>query len=1032
MPMWTKEQSEAIEKSGSNIIVSAGAGSGKTAVLSERVIHKIENGVHVNELLILTFTKAAASEMKDRIRKKISKRVEFKNELDLINSAYITTFDSFALSIVKKYHYLLNISSNINITDESIVQICKNQILDETFEELYSIEDVEFLKFIKERTIKSDKLIRENILKLGNVIEGYINRNDFYDYVLNKFYSDENINDLLNEYSELLCEKYKCVLMEFDNMSSYFDSDYLSKIDLSNLVNFDDFAFVSTFRLPNVPKNTTEDGKKAKERLKCAIDELLDYKKYGNIEQVRENILSTYDDVCIIIKIIKRYLEKLNKYKIDNNIYTFNDIATMAIKVLSENDDIRYELKYSFKEIMIDEYQDTNDIQDKFISLIENNNVYMVGDIKQSIYKFRGSNPSIFMDKYNSYSKSINGYKIDLIKNFRSRCEVLNNINSIFELLMDDEIGGARYRESHEMVYGNTLYDDLKYENFNYNASILEYENDTNEFSDNEIEIFTIVKDIKDKMSSGFMVFDKDTSKMRKATYNDFVIILDRSKYFDEYKKIFEYVGIPLTILKDDRLNVNSDILLIKNILDFIIRINDKDFNQEFKYDFISIARSFLYEYSDDEIFKIFVNNKFMESKIYKDFSNINSINSKICSVIFEEILNICDFYNKLYKIGDYENVNARVETLYNLSNNLNDLGYTIYDFRDYLSNIIEVGIDIKYSSYNDNSDSVKVMSIHKSKGLEYPVCYFADINHKFNMSDLKNMVIPDKKYGIILSSSSDENNSIIKELYKNSYLKEEISEKIRLFYVALTRAREKIIIILPYKDTVKYEKADNGVIMMLLRKKIIRLSDLIYAVREYLPEYFESVDVSSLNLSKKYLYNKELKDFSYDNLDKLDVREINIHNEIVDEKHFSKETSGLLTKDSRSNMKFGTYFHEILELFDFKLKNYAVISDEFIVNKLKRMLSSPIFSDLDNAQIYKEYEFYYNKSGVSYHGIIDLMIEHSDCIDIIDYKLKNIMDINYINQLKGYKEYIESICEKSVNLYLYSILDEKIIDIKV
>ena len=1032
MPVWTSEQKEAIEKSGSNIIVSAGAGSGKTAVLSERVIYKIENGIHVNELLILTFTKAAAAEMKDRIRKKISKREEFKSELDLINSAYITTFDSFALSIVKRYHYLLNITNNINITDDSIVQICKNKILDETFEELYTLEDEEFIKLIKERTIKNDKTIRTNILKLGNIIDGYIDPDAFYDYVLNKFYTEENINDLIDEYRELLKEKYKCVLMEYDNMSYYFDNDYLSKIDLSDLVNFDDFTFASTFRLPSVPRNTEEEAKNAKNKLKSSIDELLDYKKYGDINKIKENILSTYDDVKTIIKIIKKYLDKLNKYKSEEGIYTFNDIASMAIKILSDNEDVRNELKYSFKEIMIDEYQDTNDVQDKFISLIENNNVYMVGDIKQSIYKFRGSNPSIFMDKYNSYSKNINGYKIDLIKNFRSRSQVLNNINRMFELLMDDDIGGARYKESHEMIYGNTSYDNETFNDFNYDASILEYENETNEYSNNEIEIFTIAKDIKEKMSSNFMVFDKDTSKMRKATYNDFVIILDRSKYFDDYKKIFEYMGIPLTILKDDKLNVNSDILLIKNILDFIIRINDGDFNQEFKYDFISIARSFLYEYSDSLIFEIFANNSFKETSIFKDFSNIKSINSKICSTIYEEIIDISDFYNKLYKVGDYENVNARLETLYNLSNNLNELGYTIYDFRDYLNNIIEVGIDIKYSSYKDNSDSVKVMTIHKSKGLEYPVCYFADINHKFNISDLKDLVIADKKYGLILPANVEENNSIIKELYKNSYLKEEISEKIRLFYVALTRAREKIIIILPSKETFKYEKDENGVILSLLRKKFIKLSDLIYGIKEYLPEYFESINIEKLNLSKNYLYKKKIEELKSFDIDKIDVNEINIHNKVVDEEHFSKETHELLTKENRTNMRYGTHFHEVLELFDFKKKNYEVISEEFIVNKIKHMLMNPIFNDIEKANVYKEYEFYYSESNVNYHGIIDLMIEHNDHIDIIDYKLKNTTDSNYIKQLNGYKKYIENISKKNVNLYLYSILDEKIVDIKV
>ena len=140
MPRWTDEQWQAIEKSGSNILVSAGAGSGKTAVLSERVIHKIENGIHVNELLILTFTKAAASEMKDRIRKKIAKNPEMKEELNLLNSSYITTFDSFALSVVKKYHYLLNVSSDIGITDESIVRIEQKKILNQIFEDLYEQE----------------------------------------------------------------------------------------------------------------------------------------------------------------------------------------------------------------------------------------------------------------------------------------------------------------------------------------------------------------------------------------------------------------------------------------------------------------------------------------------------------------------------------------------------------------------------------------------------------------------------------------------------------------------------------------------------------------------------------------------------------------------------------------------------------------------------------------------------------------------------------------------------------------------------
>ena len=219
MPRWTDEQWQAIEKSGSNILVSAGAGSGKTAVLSERVIHKIENGIHVNELLILTFTKAAASEMKDRIRKKIAKNPEMKEELNLLNSSYITTFDSFALSVVKKYHYLLNISSDIGITDESIVRIEQKKILDQIFEDFYQKEDENFINLVNTYCVKNDKKLREIILKICNKIDSYINKDEYIKFINENLFSDENINNKLAEYKEFIETKKELINLEFENMS---------------------------------------------------------------------------------------------------------------------------------------------------------------------------------------------------------------------------------------------------------------------------------------------------------------------------------------------------------------------------------------------------------------------------------------------------------------------------------------------------------------------------------------------------------------------------------------------------------------------------------------------------------------------------------------------------------------------------------------------------------------------------------------------------------------------------------------------
>lgn len=1038
MPKWTKEQEEAIVKSGSNIIVSAGAGSGKTAVLSERVINKIQNGIHVNELLILTFTRAAADEMKDRIRKKIGKIPEFKDQLTLLSSAYITTFDSFALSVVKKYHYLLNISSNIAITDESIVKLEQKKILDNIFEELYKEKNENFINLIKKYCIKNDKSLKTNILSLCNKISDYIDRDEFIDNIINNFYEESNVNNLLTKYKEFINDKKKEIMLELDNMNTYFDYDYCMELQNSCLgllnADIDELHLYESVKLPSAPRGSEEEAKAAKANLKKLLDDLKSYGDYGTLEDIKNDILSTKETVFTILDIVKKYLSEVEQYKQDNNIYTFSDISRLSIKILKENESIRNELRDSFKEIMIDEYQDTNDVQDIFISMIANDNVYMVGDIKQSIYRFRGSNPNIFKEKYSNYSSNIGGYKIDLIKNFRSRFEVLDNINKVFDLIMDSSLGSAEYKETHEMVYGNTAYDTEKMNDFDYDFEVLEYMNNKKEtsFDNSEVEIFAIAKDIKNKIKNKIKVFDKETSKLREATYNDFVIILDRSRYFDTYKKIFEYLDIPLTILKDGKLNASTDIYLIKNIVDLIIHINENNFNEEFKYDFTSIGRSFLYEYTDEYIFDTINNKSYKDTTLYKDFSSIKNINIKTSSELFNDVLDITDFYNKLYKIGDYENTNVRIETISKLSSSLSTLGLSITDFRDYLNDIIETKQEIKYTTFSGNSDSVKILTIHKSKGLEYPVCYFADLDHEFNTSELKDKFICDKNYGLIVPSNMEEvTSSVVKELYKKDFIKEEISEKIRLFYVALTRAREKMIIVLPEKETKKLEKNDNGVIEEIRRIKFMKLSDFMYGVKDYLGKYFKSIDTTKLGLTKDYQYSKSINIKENNTIkDDINVEEINIQNDIIEEKQFSKESNKVSTKEEIKMMNYGTKIHEYLELIDYKNPNLSLIEDNFIKDKIEKFLNNSLLENIKDSNIYHEYEFFYEKDNTNYHGIIDLMLEYDSHIDIIDFKLKNVVDENYKNQLNGYKNYIESITNKKVNTYLYSILNEDIKEI--
>ncbi len=1037
---WTKEQTEAIERGGSNIIVSAGAGSGKTAVLSERVIYKLMHGVHVDELLILTFTRAAAEEMKDRIRDNIKAKPELKEELDALESAYITTFDSFALSVVKKYHYLANITNEIAISDESIVTLEKDRIIDRIFDEAYVRGDEGFCNLLKRFTLKNDMPIKRAVSALIKSVDSYLDRDGYLRYLREDFFSDSNLDSIIDDFEALVLSKKDTLALELTNAYPYFEEAFKDKMDavvlpILNAKTLEEISAFKGVRLPNLPRGSEDETKLAKEHVKAAMDEMFDLLNLGSKEEIKTAILGTKETVVALVELLERYYEKLDDFKRKNDIFTFNDVATLAIKILSENEEARLELKSKFKEIMIDEYQDTNDVQERFISMISENNVYMVGDIKQSIYKFRGSNPGIFKDKYDRFSSGNGGVKIDLIKNFRSRSEVLENINAIFDLLMDDSLGGAAYTVSHEMVYGNTSYDMARMERFDYNCEILEYEPDEDKkFSNTEIEIFAIAKDIKRKMDTKAQVFDKKTGALRPFRYSDAVIILDRSTHFDLYKTIFEYMGIPLTILKDEKLNTSMETYLFKNIIDFIIRIQEKDYGTEFKYDILSLGRSFLYEYTDDDLFTMISNGKYWDSKMYQDFAKIGDINAMSIEELLDVIVAKTEIYSKLYKIGDYENINLRIGKLFEMAASLSKLGYTIYDYRDYLADIIEKGLEIKYTAFTGEADSVKILTIHKSKGLEYAFCYFADLDHKFNTMELKDKFISNSRFGIIVPVSmedAEDENSVLKILYKSLFMREEIGEKIRLFYVALTRAREKFTIVIPRKETVKLEKNRVGAIEEIRRLKFKGLMDFVYAIRDYLGTYFHEVEKEELGLTKDYLYNKALNKLEINKeVQAFEVCELSIPYETSERKRFSKDLPELLSKETVANMKFGTKVHEILEFTDFAHYDASLIENRFIRSKVEALVYSDFMRDVDKAKVFHEYEFVYEDAGTTYHGSIDLMLEYENHIDIVDYKLKNTSDEHYLAQLAGYKNYIETISNKPVHTYLYSIIDENVVSL--
>ena len=1023
---WTKEQQEAIDLEGGNIIVSAGAGSGKTAVLTARVQRKLLSGIHINQLLILTFTNAAAAEMKDRIRKTIYSTKGLEEEAKLIDGAYITTFDSFSLSIVKKYHTELNVTNKIQISDEVYIQQIKRKILDEIMDEYYYHPTDEFLTLIHDFCLKDDKDLKEAILNIYGKIELKYNKKEYLDVYFDSY--DEDIQRFIKDYVSLLKEKQKTLSRLISQLEEYFDGDFVEKIKdnfhgLLEAEEYHDFVLGCNYQSIRLPRGSDEVGKKIKGMVFQVADEMKEYCLYESEEEMKGEIFSTKNSVEVILSILKEFDTRLEAYKREENVYSFNDISRMAIQVVKEHDEIREELRESFQEILVDEYQDTSDVQEMFISLISNDNVYMVGDIKQSIYRFRNANPNIFREKYNSYRDTDLGTKIDLLKNFRSRGEVLDDINLLFDCFMDEKFGGADYRASHRMVFGNTMYIEEGKTEQNQHFDVITYDKKSLEkVSKDEEEAFIIANDIQDKIKNHYMVFDKDQKVLREIEYRDFVILLDKSKNFDLYKKIFEYFHIPLHILKEESLKKDDDALVIRNLLRLLICVKKRRFDTEFRYVFVSICRSFLYRMSDEDIYEILSNETYLESSLYqKCLSLVEDMDIMPLSTFLHMVLDEFSYEEKIMTIGNMKSFRIRREYLEQLCLSYEEMGKTIYDFVDYFNEIFTGDYDLKFNVGSSQKNSCQIMTIHKSKGLEFPICYFTGFTSRFNISEVKERILYDSEYGIILPKVEESyKDTILKTLLKNRIRREEISEKIRLFYVALTRAKEKMIFVIP---EVEEEEELIDFVSDEIREKYQSFYSIMQSITTVLLPYLRK---SSVLATKEYLsHSGEIVVPSY-STDQVEVNEIQIEEEVVEEKHFSKTVLHEVSPEEREKMEFGSKIHEVLEEIDFQKLDYSPFQiNDYMKGKIDSFLSSDLMKNRLTLPMYKEYEFLDEKDGEVLHGIIDLMIEEDDKILIIDYKLKNIEDDAYQKQLNGYRDYIEKKTGKKVLCYLYSLLDE-------
>ena len=1093
---WTKEQEQAYTEDIKNIIVSAGAGSGKTAVLKERVGKLIEDEKidDIDELLVLTFTKAAATEMKNRIKKKIKTSGKLKKDnkrwkslLNKIDNCQITTFDAFCLYIVQKYHTELEVKKDVQIIDEGMLSLKKNEYIRKLLNKLYDEKNETLREIIDNFTdYKNDQVIIDWVNIIDEFFDKSYEKQENINNYVNKFYTEEKFNNLFAEYEKYIKSEVKYVSKQYDKLSDNIfedskDFDKRYNDEAKAFVNSNDYGEIqanSKYKVVALPSGRGASNKyvdtdaniRAKE-INSEISKTVKKVKYETFytkEQWHNKFFESKPLVELLMGIVKQMNKEIEAYKSEKDLYTFSDISRKAIYVIENNSNIQKELREKYKEILIDEFQDTNDIQEKLITLIANDNVYVVGDVKQSIYGFRNANPDIFQKKYKDYeeSKDVKKLKIDLLKNFRSREEIVDMINMIFTPIMDLEIGGEDYA-SHKMEYGNVNYkseelatgEDYRPEIYYYDAKLLKKDKNNpampnkSEYSKNEVEAFIIAQDIQNRMKNGFKVIHtgqdngKEVLKTESVNYSDFCILMQDSSQFYLYKKIFTYFGIPLNVEKNEKIT-DSDIFTV--ICSLFRLIDDGKSNQfsdlQTKKDYLSVARSFIVRQDDNITFDIVKNGKLKDdgviiSKI-KEISK--GVEAKSITEIMDELIEKFAIFDNLMYIGDVDENIVKINYLYQVAEQFNDIGRSYKDFFQYFDDIVKEDKKVEYSAENDTDDAVKMMTIHKSKGLQFKICYYPLLHKKFNTDEQKEKVTCSEEYGISLPFFDKEygvSSMFNKTLFKNNAVKKDIAEKIRLFYVALTRVEEKMILVYPMEPKECLDCSDQEkVISSQIRTEWKTFADMLNAIPQIqkdpcnkMKKYYKVKHIDLMNeddivLTKDYI-NK--KDELFSKISKIKgVQESITYQEldpvcskIIDESHYSKSTNKVITETQRNNMDEGTKLHSYLEEIDFVNPNYSVI-DENDKKLIKNFINSDIMKDVANAKIYKEQEFITVEEGQEKHGIIDLLLEYEDKYVIIDYKTKNIDDEKYDEQVNGYRRYVKNFSgDKPIECYLYSIM---------
>ena len=929
---WTKEQSEAIYTRRCNLLVAAAAGSGKTAVLVERIIQIItneENPVDIDKLLVVTFTSAAAAEMRERIANAISKKLDdrpdsksLQKQLTLLSRANITTMHSFCLDVIKNYFYTIDLDPSFRIADDTECTLMKNEIIEELFEELYENDDDNFKTLVESYSgSRDDEKLKDMILRLysfsmsGPWPERWLNEKteEFNISTVTELDKTEWINVLrsnlgveLNGFINMMSKAIEIIketdglepyLETFTTELSYLDNAYASLSGgLEEMYNA--FKLISFGRIPVVRKNKVSDEnaqatvKGIRDSIKKKLAKLIEDSFTFTPEEAVEGIKRVYPCMKTLANITLEFGERFNQKKRDKNLLDFNDLEHLCLKILISKDEegnvvpsqVAEHFREYFDEVLVDEYQDSNNVQETIIDLVSRKNldepnVFMVGDVKQSIYRFRQAKPELFLDKYNRYPIEAGGRdrKIQLYKNFRSREEVISGSNYIFKMVMSTIVGeleytdeealnlGASYKENYDSdtVVGGEIELHIldksgiaKVEE----GDVIEEKEDVEKVEEEEdvdaiaLEAKIISKRIKELFSEKdgkkFKVFDKDTNEYRNLKYKDIVILLRATKNWSEiFLEELGNEGIPVYADTGSGYFESIEIRTIMSLL----KIIDNPLQD---VPMISVLRSPIVGFTAEELSDLRLLNK--DLYFYEIIKEVSEGNIETNKELKEKCISIIDNINVwreksvytpidefiwyLYMdtayygyVGAMPNGKLRQANLKILLQRAKQFESTsfkgLFNFINFINKLRKSSGDMGSAKVlGENEDVVRIMSIHKSKGLEFPVVFCAGTGKQFNLMDLNSSILYHEELGFgpdyVDLEKRNAYTTLAKEAIKKRIRLETLSEEMRILYVAFTRAKEKLIITGATRDL---EKAiNNWVSSASLDENIILPSEVL------------------------------------------------------------------------------------------------------------------------------------------------------------------------------------------------------------